>query len=395
MHLIAERGIAAHWKYKEGGSIDKMTEQKFNWLRELVQWHQQIRDSDEFLENVKNDLFDFEIYVFTPKGEVKEFPDGATPLDFAYSVHTDLGNRTVGAKVNGRIVPLKHRLENGDTIEIITSQNQKPSKDWLKFCVTARAQGRIRQFIRTEERQKASVLGHDMLDKELKKYGLNINKFIKTQKFEEMLRMLGTTELEDLHVQIGLGKVFPSRVIEILAPEAKQHIDQPATSETIIGRIFKNAITKSKKSKSLVRVDGMEDVLVRYARCCNPIPGDPIIGTISVGRGVTIHQSTCPRAYDGSEERRVTAEWTKDVEITRTTRVKVIGQDAPGLLKVMSECFTANGVNISNAQISTNADQKAICLFEVTVKNKMQLSKLMQELAKIKGVIQVDRVNQT
>lgn len=387
MHQIAERGIAAHWKYKEKGGVDQQTEKKFNWLRELVDWHKQMRDPDEFLETVKNDLFESEIYVFTPKGEVKELPEGATPLDFAYSIHTDVGSKTVGAKINGKIVPLKHRLRNGDRVEILTSPTQTPNKDWLKICVTSRAQSKIRSHIMAEERKRAIQIGQDILEKDLKKVASNVESLKKTSGFEKFLKDAGAKDIQDVYMLVGYGKLLPEKIIEKLLPEAKPVVE---TEETFLGKVFKKALNK-KKNESMIKVSGATDILVRYARCCSPIPGDPIIGFISRGRGVTVHQASCPKAYQVSGERRIDVEWTNTSAGVHHTKIKVISIDTPGLLKQMSETFTNNGVNIANAQIRTTRDNKGVCIFHVTVKDTKQVLKVMSDLQKIKGIIDVQR----
>jgi guanosine-3',5'-bis(diphosphate) 3'-pyrophosphohydrolase len=392
MHLIAERGIAAHWKYKEGGKIDPETEKKFNWLRQLLDWHRDMRDSDEFLESVKSDLFESEIYVFTPKGEVKEFPEGSTPVDFAYSIHTDVGHHTVGAKVNGRIVPLKYKLKNGDTVSIVTSKTQTPSKDWLKFCMTSRAKSKIRAFVRTEERKRSMELGKDFLEKEFRKHGLKPSRYLESgEAIEKYLKEIGAADVNELYVQVGYGKVIASKVIEKLVPE-KANDEEPA-AEGFLDKVFKGSVTKKKKTKSQITVGGMTDVMVRYAKCCNPIPGDPIVGFISRGRGITIHQVSCPRVYSVDLERRIDVEWRSSVEAACQTKIQIVTLDTPGMLKQMSECFATHGVNIFNAQIRTNKDQKAMCTFDVKVKDTNQLSLVMRDLQKIKGVLKVDRIS--
>ncbi len=392
MHLIAERGIAAHWKYKEKGGIDQQTEKKFNWLRDLVSWHQQVHDSDEFLETVKNDLFDSEIYVFTPKGEVREFPEGATPIDFAYAVHTDVGNRTVGAKVNGKIVPLKHKLRNGDRIEILTSPTQTPHKDWLKYCITSRAQSKIRSFITAEERKRATHLGQEILEKEFRKVGIAVNKVAKGLDYEKYIKEVGASDISELYMLVGYGKITPDKVIQRLAPDAKP-VAAESEKESFLGKVFKEALNRKKKSDAIIKVSGQTDILVRYARCCNPIPGDPIIGFISRGRGVTVHQASCTKAFQIDGQRKIDVEWTGTSSGIRHTKIKVVSQDAPGLLKLMSETFTNNGVNIANAQIRTTKDNKGVCIFDVTVKDTKQVLKVIADLQKIKGILDVERVN--
>ncbi len=393
MHLVAERGIAAHWKYKEGGKVH--AEQKFEWLRDLVSLHQNVRNPDEFLETIKTDLFESEIYVFTPKGEVRELPDGSTPIDFAYAVHTDVGNHCAAARINGKLVTLKSRLRSGDTIEIITSTHQQPSKDWLKFCVTTRAKSKIRAFVKNEERKRALEMGRELLEKEFRKFGMSATRQLsdKNTNLSEILRTLGSNDVEDLYVHVGYGKVTGKDVVEKFAPGQK-----PVEEEkpNIIQKVFQSALSKGRKSKSIIKVDGMDDMLVRFGRCCNPIPGDPIAGFITRGRGITIHRAACEKAFEVDQDRRIDVEWTVNSVpdgVERMVRVRVISQDIPGLLKNMSEAFATRGINIHNAQIRTTKDKKAICVFDVSVKDTGQLGQVMQDLQKINGIIGVARVS--
>lgn len=397
MHAVAERGIAAHWKYKEGKSTtagNSLSEQKFDWLRDLVSLHQQVRNADEFLETVKTDLFDREIYVFTPKGDVRELPDGATPIDFAFAVHTDVGNHCAAARVNGRLVPLKTVLKSGDTIEVITSAHQQPSKDWLKFCVTTRAKAKIRWFVKNEQRKRALELGRDILEKDFRKFGHSMQKALKdTAAIQDKLRSLGVRDADDLFVQVGYGKLVGKDVVERFFPGAKAVEEDKKPS--FLERVVQSATNKSKRAKSIIRVDGMDDMLVRFGKCCNPIPGDPIVGFITRGRGITIHKADCERAFEVEDERRIDVEWTVNSVpdgVERVVRVRVISQDVPGLLKLMSEAFSARNINIHNAQIRTTKDKKAICIFDVSVRDTNQLSQVMQDLQKISGIIGVTRV---
>lgn len=394
MHAVAERGIAAHWKYKEGGKpADEDSDQKFEWLRDLVSLHKQVRNPDEFLETVKTDLFDREIYVFTPKGDVRELPDGATPIDFAYAVHTDVGNHCAAARVNGRLVPLKTRLKSGDTIEVITSAHQQPSKDWLKFAVTTRAKSKIRWFVKEEQRKRALELGKEILEKDFRKFGHNLQKALKdSPETQERLRSLGANDVDDLFVHVGYGKLVGKEIVEKFFPGAKAVEDE---KPSFLQRVVQSATTKSKRTKSIIRVDGMDDMLVRFGKCCNPIPGDPIVGFITRGRGITIHKSDCERAFEVEDERRIDVEWTVQSVpegVERVVRVRVISQDTPGLLKSMSEAFAARNINIHNAQIRTTKDKKAICTFDVSVRDTGQLAQVMQDLQKISGIIGVTRV---
>lgn len=396
MHLVAERGIAAHWRYKEKGQVTEGTSRMFDWLRELVNMHQSVRNPDEFLDTVKTDLFESEIYVFTPKGDVKEFPEGSTPLDFAYSIHTDIGNKCTGARINGRMVPLKYRLQNGDTVEITTSASQQPSKDWLKMCVTNRAQSKIRAFVKEEQRKRSLLLGKELLEKEFRKFGASAQKHLKGEELEKLMKDFGIHDGEEVYVRVGYGKLEPRVVVERVAPEI---LNQPvktvdSSQPNFIQKVFRSAAQKIRRSGSLISVSGMDDVLIYYAKCCNPVPGDPLVGFISRGRGVIVHRSDCRRGFEMDQDRRVEVEWTvaeADQGQERLVKVEVLCQDFPGLLKLMSEAFAAQGVNISSATVRTNRDRQAVATFEVAVRSTKQLSQVMNDLHKIRGVVGVKR----
>ncbi len=397
MHLIAERGIAAHWKYKERGRMGTDVDdfQQADWLRDLVSLHQQTRSSDEFLETVKTDLFESEIYVFTPNGDVREFPEGATPVDFAYAVHTDLGNRCVGARVNGKMVPLKYQLQNGDTVEIITSKSQMPSKDWLKFVVTNKAKAKIRAFVKEEQRRRALILGKELVEKEFRKFGMAAIKYLKGSAFDDYLKDNGLADLDELYVNVGYGKVETRILVERLSPEALAKEAEKNENSSFMEKVIRAATQKTRKTNSLISVDGMDDVLVHYAKCCHPIPGDPIVGFISRGRGITIHRSDCRKAFEFDQLRKVDVNWNVKQASQgqeRVVRLRIISQDIPGLLKLMSEVFAQQGINIQSAQIRTTKDKKAVCDFEVSVRDASQLNQAIYEIQKIKGIIGVTRV---
>lgn len=396
MHLIAERGIAAHWKYKERGKMGEEEDlQQANWLRDLVSLHQQTGSSDEFLDTVKTDLFESEIYVFTPTGDVREFPDGATPVDFAYAVHTDLGNRCVGARVNGRMVPLKYQLQNGDTVEVMTSKTQMPSKDWLKFVVTNKAKAKIRAFVKEEQRRRSILLGKELVEKEFRKFGMAAVKYLKGPAFEEYLKDHGLADLDELYVTVGYGKLETRILVEKLSPENLAKEAAKTEESSFMAKVIKAAVQKTRKTNSLISVDGMDDVLVHYAKCCHPIPGDPIVGFISRGRGITIHRSDCRKAFEFDQLRKVDVKWNvkhAGEGQERMVRLQIVSQDMPGLLKLMSEAFAQQGINIQMAQIRTTKDKKAICQFEVSVRDTSQLNQAIYEIQKIKGIIGVTRV---
>lgn len=402
MHLVAERGIAAHWKYKERGrKITDDTTEQFNWLKELVSLHQQTGNADEFLDTVKTDLFESEIYVFTPKGEVREFPEGAGPIDFAYAVHTELGNRITGARVNGKIVPLKYQLQNGDTVEIITSKTQVPSKDWLKICVTNKAKTKIRAYVKEEQRKRSLALGKELAEREFRKFGASSAKYLKGESFEKFKKDHGIHDDDEVLVRVGYGKLEPRVLLERLAPELlNQNAEEAPVKEkgSFLSNVFKSATQKAKKSGSLIAVSGMDNVLVHYARCCNPIPGDAIVGFITRGRGITVHRTDCRKAFEFDQMRKVDVDWNSQSTESaqeRIVRLRIISQDMPGLLKSMSEAFSTQGMNIYNAQVRTTRDMKAVATFEVGVKNTAQLNQVIFDLQKIRGVIGVSRITES
>ncbi len=394
MNSVAEAGIAAHWKYKEG-KFDTKSRENVNWVHRLLEWHKDLSDPNEFLETVKIDLFAEDVFVFTPKGEVKELPHGATPLDFAYAVHTDVGNRCVGAKVNGKIVPLKYRLKSGDTIEIITSPSQTPSKDWLKIVRSSRAKAKIRAVIKQQERERALELGKAMLDKVLRQYGTSLSKMDKSGELQRAVQEMGLRTLDELHIGIGYGRLTPDTVVSIALPKEaleKKVEAAKAEDESFLRKVF-NAARRRAESRNAITVANLDDVLVRFGRCCNPLPGDSIIGFITRGRGVTVHTATCTKALDSDQARRVDVRWNlgERAELKRHVKIRVLSLDQPGLLALMSQTIAACGVNIASANIRTTKDKKAIAIFDVEVGDLSQLKKVTSALEGKKGVISVER----
>lgn len=392
MHLVAEKGIAAHWSYKQGGADEKALE-KFNWLRDLVSMHQQVEDSGEFLENVKTNLFDTEIYVFTPKGDVREFPDGATPIDFAYAVHTDVGMRCTGARVNGKLVPLKYQLKNGDYVEIITSKNQTPSKDWLNYCVTSKATNKIRHFVKEEQRKRSLEIGRGLLEKAFRKAGLNPVSYFKKNPlvFEEVLKDSGAGTMDELYILLGYGKVYTNHILEKVFPKDEVPKEEEK-EESFISKTVKSALGKNKKT-SLVMVDGMSDVLVYFAKCCHPIPGDDITGFISRGRGITIHRVDCQKSFELDPQREVDVQWGKSQEgASRLVKLYVMASDSRGILIKITEIFASKGIDLQNAQLKATRDRKVIGYFDALVKDSTQLQLLISDLRKLDDIIEVKRV---
>jgi GTP pyrophosphokinase len=394
MHKVAEYGIAAHWKYKEDRTIDGEDDKRFAWLRQLIEWQRDLKDSGEFMESVKVDLFPEEVFVFTPKGSVKVFPKGATPVDFAYAIHTDVGHRCVGAKVDGRIVQLKHRLRNGNVIQIITSDAHGPSRDWLQFVVTARARARIRHWIKTEERKKSAVLGKEILEKQLKKHGLEPGRLLKSGELERIAREeFGLQGVEHLQINIGYGKISVYQVLTKLLPPEKIR-GGPETKVSGLRKVlqkFKAAPAKG-SGKDGVVIRGVEDIMVRFAKCCTPLPGDDIVGFITHGQGVSIHGASCPNLLDIDKERQIEVEWDKKTRAVRPVTIEVICKNEKGLLADMSNAIKNADANISNLDIRTTPDNKAICTFEIEVSGREHLKNTIRNLKKVKKVFKVARV---
>ena len=390
MNLIAEHGIAAHWKYKEGKAVAPDDDKKFAWLRQLMESQKELRDPTEFLESVKIDLFGDEVYVFTPQGEVKALPKGSCPIDFAYSVHSSIGDHCSGARVNGMIVPLRYQLRNGDTIEIITSPNQKPNKDWLKLVKTARARTKVRYLLRTEQRDKAVVLGTDLLDKALRKQGTSVSRSEK--QLQAAARELHCMNLDELIIQIGYGKITSQQVLEKALPElAKKEAEAPVKTESMLKTLLRKVTRRT--STSGIKVAGEEDILVRFAKCCSPLPGDPIVGFITRGRGVTVHRRDCDKGLDLDPERRIDVEWDGNGKAQHEVAIQILCADKPGLLAHISQSFTDQGVNISQAHCRATEDGRAMNTFHASVKDLDQLKSVIRSLSRIKGVYSVDRVS--
>ena len=389
MHQITEEGIAAHWKYKEGKVVEEAEDKRFTWLRQLLEWQRDLKDDAEFIESVKVDLFPHEVYVFTPKGAVKQFPLGATPVDFAYSIHSDVGNHCSGAKVNGKIVPLRYELRSGDTIEIMTSPNQKPSKDWLKFAKTARAKTKIRQWFTNEEREKSINLGKEILEKEFRKYDLQQAKLIKTGDLAKVANEFSYQGVDDLIAAVGYGKVTANQIIGKILPQERLEQQREEQEAGRLKHLFKK-ITRGPKDALLIK--GIDNVMVRYAGCCNPLPGDRVVGFITRGRGVTIHAADCQNAMDDDPNRKVEVEWDSTKGYSYPVRIRIYSDDKKGLLGEISNSMSSNEADIKNARVDTTEDKTAIGTFEIEIRDLNHLNKVIRALEKIKGVHRVERV---
>ncbi len=389
MHRVAEQGIAAHWVYKGGSGPQPEDMQRFAWLKQLVESQQNLQDPQEFLQSVKGDLFSDEVYAFTPKGDLLNFPEGATVIDFAYRIHSEVGHHCAGARVNGKLVPLRQRLQSGDTVEIITTPQQTPSKDWLKIVKTARASSKIRNWIKQQQRTRSVDLGREILERDLGRHKLEVSTLRKDGRLEKLLDALDVKDEESLLAAVGYGRVTTGQVLaKILPPE---ELSRPeAKPEGALRKLFR--MVARSQAKGGVRVSGVEDVLVRFGRCCNPLPGEAIAGFITRGRGVTVHSAACARVMEADPARRVDVVWEVGTAAPRPVKVEVVCVDQPGMLASISKVISSSGINIARAEVRTDANEQAISSFNLMVGTADDLNRLMRNIGKLRGVLRVSRV---
>jgi guanosine-3',5'-bis(diphosphate) 3'-pyrophosphohydrolase len=390
MHRTAEDGIAAHWKYKEGRIGAGRDEQYFVWLRQLLEWQQEVRDPQEFLQNLKIDLYPEEVYIFTPRGEVKALPRDATPVDFAYAIHTDVGHRCVGARVNGKMVPLRARLRNGDIVEIVTTQGHKPSRDWLNFVVTSRARNKIKHFIHSEEKERSLELGRKLFDKEARRYGLNLKTLTEPDTMARVLSEYGMGKADELFAALGYGKLSPKTVLAKFVPQTEL---KEAPPEGGIASVMRRVLGTTGDDK--ITVHGIDDLMVFRARCCNPIRGEKIVGYITRGKGVSVHSATCSNVlnllYD--PERRIAVEWDKGKDGTPyTVRLTIQVEDRKGILADVSSKIAGINTNIRNVEATVD-DQMGRIDMTVEISDVKHLQKVIKSLRSIAGVVDVERAS--
>jgi GTP pyrophosphokinase len=389
MHRHAEEGIAAHWKYKEGRIGDHRDERHFQWLRQLLEVQQEVRDPHEFIQNLKVDLYPEEVYIFTPKGQVKAFPRGATPVDFAYAIHTDIGHQCVGARVNGKMVPLRTRLRNGDIVEIVTNTGHKPSRDWLNFVVTARARNKIKHFVQAQERARSVELGRRLLDKEARRFDLNPATLFESEAFKKLSADYGAAD--EIFAEVGYGKVAPRKLLSKLVPQEQLKEKPPETGViSVVRRVLGAGAGQDK-----IKVRGIDDLMVVRARCCNPIRGEKIVGYITRGKGVSVHSATCPNVtnllYD--PERRIEVEWDTEADASRyIVRLTMQVEDRQGILADVSSRIAAINTNITNVE-ATGADNDHLGRINmaVEIKDVKHLEKVIKLLRGVEGVLDVER----
>jgi len=389
MHRVAEYGVAAHWRYKQPGKDGAVDDsQRFAWLRQLLEWQQQLQDPQEFLRSVKEDLFTDEVFVFTPKGDLLNFPVGATVIDFAYRIHSEVGHHCTGARVNGKIVPLRYQLQSGDTVEIITTASQTPSKDWLKLVKSSRAKARIRAYIKAQQSARSIAVGREILERDLSRHQLDPARLRKDGTLERVAKELSQRDEETLLAGIGYGKITAQSVLaRILPPEEIERRREKGE-----GRLQRLLRLVGRQAKSGVQVSGVEDMLVRFGKCCSPLPGERITGFITRGRGVTVHALECPKVLESDPQRRIDVHWMNGQGTPRPVKVEVTCVDRPGLLAAMSKAISSAGINITRAQVHTLGDRKAQNTFELMVGSLDELNRVMRSLGRVRGVMKVARV---
>lgn len=387
MHHLAENGVAAHWAYKERGSKKAQDADRFSWLRQILDWQGDLKDSRDFMSTLSLDLFQDEVYVFTPKGQVKELPEGGTPVDFAYLIHTEVGNHCAGAKVNGRIVPLNTPLKNGDTVEIITDSSRSPSRDWLQFVKSGKARSRIKHWIGTEERARSLALARELLDKEGRRMGINVTKALKGGDFEAAAREFSFRQVDDLLSAVGHGRITPRQVLRKLLPKEEQKKEELKAEDR------KTQAAPAKKDPAdAIAIRGVDGVLTRYAQCCNPLPGDPIIGYISRGLGVTIHTQDCPNVANMEVDRLIDVSWSADEQPkVLPARIRVICRNQQGMLGQVCTLLGKEGVNIDSGGFTSTLDGKSEMDFLIEVKTTSQLYAIIEKLRKLDAVHEVTR----
>jgi GTP pyrophosphokinase len=389
MEVVAEEGIAAHWRYKEGKIEAQDFDPNILWLRQLLEWQKEVQDPRTFLTTLKVDLYPDEVYVFTPKGDVLAFPRGATPLDFAYRVHTDLGHHCAGARVNGRLVPLRTDLQNGDMVEILTNPARNPSRDWLTIVTTSRAKSKIRQWLSTQQKQRAQEIGRRLFEKELRKYGAGLKKVMESPEMATYLQEDGLSKVDDLYSRIGFGKTETRHVLERVLGTAKlEEVEKPSRLRQAV-----NKILPFTSSGGPITVKGHGDLLAYLAKCCNPLPGDEIVGYVTRGRGVSVHSVDCPNVRNllYNPDREIEVEWERAKNEVYQVSLILETADQPGMLAKLTEVITKVGSNITQIEAETHETGRATIGVVCQLRDRKQLDRLLKEVRSINGVFRVDR----
>ena len=387
MHRIAEQGVAAHWKYKDGHAVSNADDQRIVWMRQLIEWVQEMQEPSEFMSTLRVDLYPEEVYTFTPKGRVVVLPRDATAIDFAYAVHTEVGHQCTGVKVNGSIVPLRHTLANGDVVEILTQKGHEPSRDWLSFVHTSRARSKIRQWINLHEREQAKDVGKRLLEKEARHAGISLKK-ISNEDWQRVASEYGCGRIDELHADLGYGK-WAAR--QVLAKASGQAL--PDTSEDKQPKIVDTVKRMLGMNDGAILVRGHDDLMVYRSKCCNPIPGDDVVGYVTRGRGIAVHSKTCPNVqnlmYD--TERRIPVEWAGETQATFPVRLRILTEDRPGMLAAITNVISETGANIRTFE-SGGQDLRARIEVALDVNDRKQLERILGGVKRIPGVFDIERV---
>ena len=390
MHRVAEHGIAAHWHYKEDGRTSlKHLDDHLAWVRSMLEDQKDIKNPREFLNAFKVDLYFQEVFVFTPKGEVVALPRGATPVDFAYQVHTDVGHHCVSARVNGKLVPLRYKLKNGDQVEVVTAKHKHPSRDWLTFVKTSRARQKISNYLNQRERERSRALGQELLDKEIRKFGLEPDQVLRGKKLDEVIQSCGFNSLDNLLMSIGYGKTSLKRVVEKLVPREKIEAGEPVEAQV--------RPRSHRVQEHPIRVKEFDDaMLIRMGKCCNPLPGDPIVGYITRGRGISVHHRECPSvaSLEHEPDRLVEVEWETAKESTFPTRISIVSVEKQGQLARISQTLSECDVNITRANVTLGAHKRAYFDLTVEIHDLDHLKRTFNKLRQVDGVLYVDRVRE-
>ena len=388
MHRQAEHGVAAHWLYKEKGRVNSKDLEQFSWLREIFERQGDETDSREFMHALKMDLFKDEVYVYTPAGDVKELPEGATPLDFAFLIHTKVGQHCAGAKVNGRLMPLSTELKNGDIVEIVTDPARNPNRDWLKLVKTAKARSRIQRYLRTEERAHAVALGRDMLEKEGRKVSLNVGKALKEGHLALVAQEMNFESVDDLIAAVGYAHLTPRKILNRLY--AVLHPNEAAPAAPAAPSVKESKEEAVRKTEG-VGISGVDGVLMRFAKCCNPVPGDPIIGYISRGMGVSVHRADCPNVANMEPERLISVHWDGAEEKPYEAGIFIIARNVQGVLAEVAQVLAKNNVNITGLNMDNMVDGRAKLRFTVEVRDATQLYQLIEAIRALPSILEVVR----
>ena len=391
MHRIAEKGVAAHWMYKEGmgSKKDETVNTKVQWLREAVEWLQDMKDPQEFMESLKIDLFEDEVFVFTPKGDVKALPTGSTPVDFAFDVHTDIGLRCIGAKVNGKIQPLDYQLKNGEFVEILTSKTANPSQDWLSFVKTSKARNKIRSWLKEEQRDVSVMRGREQLEKELKKHNLEIKEYLAAKKLTDTAKRYGYSNPDDLFASIGFGRINANQVVQKLAGKELEERRRDR-------QLNRSRQPRHREAKG-VAIKGVDNLLVRFSKCCTPVPGDEIVGYVTRGRGVSIHRTDCPNVQSLSQDsgRQIEVAWNTSEKESFPVDLELKAVDRMNMLSAIMNTIAEGQTNIEAVNTRKLKDDIALILLTVDIYNLEHMQALINRLRQVDGVVSVRRATPT